>query len=304
MTTTAPKHRNLWLRSRIIQAIRRFFIDRDYLEVETPCRIPAPAPESNIDAQPAGGWYLQTSPELCMKRMLAAGHPKIFQICKCFRRHERGARHLPELTLLEWYTAAEDYLGMMDQTEALIRFVADAIGAENPMPYRDKCIDLHGPWPRLAVREAFDRYGSLSVEAALAADKFDEVMAFEIEPRLGTETPVLLYDYPAACGALARLKPLEPSLAERFELYIAGLELCNAFSELTDPREQRTRFEAQNASREKAAKRAYPMAEKFLRALEQMPDATGNALGVDRLVMLFADTDRIDDVVAFSPEDL
>lgn len=304
MPKTPQKYKNLWLRARIIQAIRTFFINHGYLEVETPCRIPAPAPEANIDAQPAGDWYLQTSPELCMKRMLAAGHPKIFQICKCFRRHERGIKHLPELTLLEWYTAGDDYNGMMDQSEKLIRFVSRTIGAENPVTYGDCRIELNDAWERLNVAEAFHRYGSLSMEAALAADTFDEIMAFEIEPKLGIKKPVFLYDYPAACGALARLKPGDTSKVERFELYIAGLELCNAFSELTDPEEQHNRFKTENASRQQAGKSVYPMAEKFLQSLEHMPESTGNALGVDRLVMLFAGTDRIDDVVVFAPEDL
>jgi lysyl-tRNA synthetase class 2 len=154
------------------------------------------------------------------------------------------------------------------------------------------------------VAQAFQRFSSMSMDQALACGRFDEVMGLEIEPQLGRPKPVFLCDYPAAQGALARLRPDNPGLAERFELYIAGLELCNAFSELTDPIEQRRRFEEQNLRRRQSGKPVYPIPEKFLAALADMPAAAGNALGVDRLVMLFADANRIDDVVAFTPEEL
>jgi lysyl-tRNA synthetase class 2 len=154
------------------------------------------------------------------------------------------------------------------------------------------------------VVEAFEKYGSVSMEDALAAGRFDEVMAFEIEPQLGAPAPVFLCDYPAPQGALARLKPKDPLLAERFELYVAGVELCNGFSELTDAAEQRERFEKEQDLRRSLNKTVYPMPQKFLTALTDMPAAAGNALGIDRLVMLLADTDQIDDVVAFTPEEL
>ncbi|MGD2011453.1 MAG: EF-P lysine aminoacylase EpmA [Desulfobacterales bacterium] len=295
---------NLRLRARIIRTVRQFFTEHDYLEVETPIRIPAPAPEAHIDAQPSGSWFLQTSPELCMKRLLAAGYPRIFQICKCFRRNERGGRHLPELTLLEWYTAGTNYNGMMAQCEALIGSVARVAGSGDMLRYQGQRIDLTPPWPRLTVAEAFDRLSSVSVEEALKENRFDEVMGLDIEPQLGIDKPVFLYDYPAACGALARLKPEDCRLAERFELYIGGLELCNAFTELTDPTEQRLRFEEERKMRRLAGKSVTPMPAKFLSALKEMPAAAGNALGIDRLVMLFADTTEIDDVVAFTPEEL
>jgi elongation factor P--(R)-beta-lysine ligase len=295
---------NLRLRASIIRAVRQFFVENDYLEVETPIRIPAPAPEVNIDAQPSGGWYLQTSPELCMKRLLAAGYPRIFQICKCFRRNERGCRHLPELTLLEWYTTGADYKGMMNQCEALIGAVARQVGFGDLLRYNGQRIDLTPPWPRLTVGEAFGRFTSLSADQALKENRFDEVMGLDIEPQLGIDKPVFLYDYPAACGALARLKPEDRRLAERFELYIGGLELCNAFTELTDPPEQRLRFEEERKVRRLAGKSVTPMPKKFLSALKDMPAAAGNALGIDRLVMLFADTTEIDAVVAFTPEEL
>jgi elongation factor P--(R)-beta-lysine ligase len=295
---------NLRLRARIIRTVRQFFAENDYLEIETPIRIPAPAPEAHVDAQPSGNWFLQTSPELCMKRLLAAGYPRIFQICKCFRRGERGRRHLPELTLLEWYTAGADYKGMMTQCEALICAVARQAGFGDVLRYNGQRIDLTPPWPRLTVAEAFGRFTSLSADQALKENRFDELLALEIEPQLGVEKPLFLYDYPAACGALARLKPSNRRLAERFELYIGGLELCNAFTELTDANEQRARFDAERESRRQAGLTVYPMPERFLETLKDMPDAAGNALGIDRLVMLFADTTEIDDVVAFTPEEL
>lgn len=300
----ARRKRNLRLRADAIAAIRTFFTASGYLEVETPCRIPAPAPEAHIEAVAAGDWFLQPSPELCMKRMLAAGYEKIFQICKCFRGRERGRRHLPELTLLEWYTAGHSYRDMMAQSEELIPFVAAAALGGTTLDVGGVSVSLEAPWERLPVSEAFERYAAASMEAALADGRFDEVMGCEIEPRLGWDTPVLLYDYPASMGSLARLKPPGGRLAERFELYIGGVELCNAFGELTDPAEQRRRFEAERDLRRAAGRAVTPMPERFLQSLSAMPAAAGNALGIDRLVMLLAGADAVDEVVAFTPEEL
>jgi elongation factor P--(R)-beta-lysine ligase len=294
---------NLLLRARIAASMRRFFDELGYLEVETPVCIPAPAPEAHIDAEACGQWYLQTSPELCMKRLLAAGYERIYQICRCFRRKERGSRHLPELTLLEWYTADADYASMMAQTETLVRTICATLGKAQ-FDYQGMHIDLSAPWPRLTVAEAFRRYAGHSPEEALRQGRFDEVLAFSIEPHLGHPQPLFLYDYPVACGALARAKRGAPHLVERFELYIAGVELCNGFSELTDPAEQRDRFERELAARRTAGRALSPMPEKFLAALADMPPAAGNALGVDRLVMLLVDAPQIDEVVAFTPEEL
>jgi lysyl-tRNA synthetase class 2 len=295
---------NLKLRAEIIAAIRRFFDDNGFLEVETPIRTLSPAPEAHIDAQPAGRWYLQTSPELYMKRLMASGYQRIYQICRCFRRMERGKRHLPELTLLEWYVTPGDYKKMMLQTMALIRSVSDAVNQRQHLFYQGNSIDLASSWDRLSVKSAFDRFGSLAMEAALRTRRFDEIMGTEIEPKLGFKRPVFLFDYPAQAGALARLKKNDPTVAERFELYIAGLELCNGFSELIDAKEQRRRFEMELDLRKKSGKSFYPMPEKFLEVLSQMPATCGNALGVDRLTMLFCDADEIDEVVAFTPEEL
>jgi lysyl-tRNA synthetase class 2 len=294
---------NLEVRAEVLRAVRDFFYKEGYLEVETPIRIPAPAPEEHVDAPGSGEWFLHTSPELCMKRLLAAGFKKVYQICHCFRSGERGRRHLPEMTLLEWYTANADYREMMEQCERLIRHVVNRSGRER-LQYRGEIIDLAGPWERLPVAVAFERYGSLPVDRALSVGRFDEILGLEIEPALGRGRPVFLYDYPASCGALARRKASDPGLAERFELYICGLELCNAFSELCDPDEQRARFVKETVQRAAAGKTGYPLPEKFLASLKDMPAATGNALGIDRLVMLVSDSAKIDDVVAFVPEEL
>jgi lysyl-tRNA synthetase class 2 len=294
----------LHLRAVLIQALRTFFIDRGYLEVETPIRIPAPAPEAHIAPITSEGWFLQTSPELCMKRLLAAGIPKIFQICKCFRKDERGDRHLPEFTMLEWYAAQSDYRDLMTDCEALLRHLAAAMGKEGVLEWKGRRIDLGSEWERITVAEAFQRYAPCTVEEALRKDKFDELLVEHVEPHLGMTTPTFLYDYPAALGALARLSPDDSAVAERFELYVAGLELANGFSELVDPLEQRARFLGEQESIRQQGRDPGPMPEVFLAELAEMPQAAGIALGVDRLVMLFGGADNIDQVVAFTPEGL
>jgi lysyl-tRNA synthetase class 2 len=291
-------------RARILQGIRRFFIEKGYLEVETPHRIFTPAPESHIDAIPSGTWFLHTSPELCMKRMMAAGYEKIFQICRCWREKERGSLHLPEFSLLEWYRAGEDYYSLMEECEELIRFAAKAIGLGEKLFFRGHEIDLSMPWDRISVNEAFRRYSNTSMTGALDQHLFDQMMVQDIEPNLGIKRPAFIYDYPAQRGALARLKQEDPSVAERFELYIGGLELANGFSELNDSEEQRERFRIENQNRQSHGKPVYTIPEKFLAELVQMPPCSGIALGVDRLVMVFLDVETIDEVVAFTPEEL
>ncbi|KAF0221705.1 MAG: lysyl-tRNA synthetase class [Geobacteraceae bacterium] len=300
----ARRRSALQARARIIQEIRRFFNGEGYLEVETPLRIPAPAPESHIDAVPSGAWFLHTSPELCMKRMLAAGYGRIFQICHCWRDGERGSLHLPEFTMLEWYRIDADYRDMMDDCEALVRAVAHIMGFGNTIRCMDGEISLNGPWERLRVGEAFERYGGMSMEEALERDLFDEIMVRDIEPQLGIGKPTFICDYPAARGALARLQENNPVVAERFELYIGGLELANAFSELTDAVEQKRRFLAEEEYRRSQGRPPYPLPGNFLDELSNMPPSAGIALGVDRLVMVLLNAESIDEVVAFTPEEL
>lgn len=300
----AGKSASLWRRAAMIQAIRRYFITHGYLEVETPLLIPAPAPEPHIDAIPCGALYLHTSPELHMKRLLAAGYPRLFQICRCFRGGERGGRHLPEFTMLEWYQAGGNYKDLMSECEALLLYVFDALGCGAFLPCQGRQITLQSPWEILTVADAFSRYAPLTMVEALRRDCFDEMMACHIEPALGLITPTFLYDYPFHSGSLARAKAEDASLTERFELYIGGVELANAFSELTDAGEQRQRFQAASAERAAGGKLAYPLDERFLEALSFMPGAAGIALGIDRLAMLVTDRSTIDEAVAFVPEDL
>jgi len=300
----ARRKKALQQRAKILQKIRQFFIEREYLEVETPHRIPAPAPESHIDAIPSGKWFLHASPELCMKRMLAAGYEKVFQICRCWREGERGSQHIPEFTLLEWYRSGIDYLDLMDECEELIQNLAADLGMGEKITYQRCPISLVSPWERITVKEAFQHYAKISAEEALKQDLFDEVMVRDIEPRLGIKKPAFLYDYPSERRSLARLKKENPTVAERFELYLGGLEIANAFSESTDPEEQRKVFQSEMETRRLMRKEIYPMPEKFLTELEQMEPSAGIALGVDRLVMILLNAKAIDEVVAFTPEEL
>jgi elongation factor P--(R)-beta-lysine ligase len=336
----ARKSQALQTRANLIQSIRLFFIKNGFLEVETPLRIPSPAPEEHIEAIRSDNWFLQTSPELCMKRLVAAGYPRIFQISKCFRANERGDKHLPEYTMLEWYVVGFDYQQLMDQCEALIFFVARDSGIADiirqnhgyapqnktrgvvPSAARDcstnkfqdtsllkfeshnKKINLAPPWERITVADAFSKYAPVTCEEAQAQDKFDEILVDYIEPLLGVNKPSFLYDYPAKLAALAKLKENDPSVSERFELYIGGVEIANGFSELTDATQQRKRFEA--ALKKRAAKNwtHYEMPEIFLQSLKTLPSCAGIALGIDRLVMIMTGATTIDDVVAFTPENL
>jgi len=239
-----------------------------------------------------------------MKRLLSSGFPSIFQICKCFRDGERGHLHLPEFTLLEWYRADSYYNDLMADCEAIIGFVSDELGLGNTIQYRGQKIDLQPPWDRLAVEDAFTAYSPVSLKEALDTDRFEEMIVINIEPKLNVSRPVFLYDYPSQFASLSRLKQDRPDLAERFELYIGGLELANAFSELTDPHEQAIRFKRENAIREKRGKKPYPVPIKFLDALKTIPPSSGIAFGVDRFVMLLTGAEKIDDVISFTPEEL
>ena len=300
----ARKSQTLHERAKLIQSIRLFLINHDFLEVETSLRIPSPAPEEHIEAIASEDWFLQTSPELCMKRLLAAGYPRIFQISKCFRAAERGNKHLPEFTILEWYSAGFDYHQLMDQCEALLIAAFKNTGHDQDIVWQNKKINIASPWEKITVADAFFKYAPVTLEESLVQDKFDEIMVEYIEPRLGLERPTFIYDYPAKLAALAKLKESNPAFGERFELYIGGLELANGFSELTDADEQRHRFEEALKLRSAKNWARYNMPEKFLQSLDALPPSAGIALGIDRLVMIITDSANIDDVVAFTPENL
>ncbi len=298
----------LWLRARVIKAVRDFFWKRGFLEVETPLLIPANAPEEHINPvfTLPSSWQLQTSPEMCMKRLLCAGHQKLFQISHCWRSDERGSRHLSEFTMLEWYRAGCDYQELMTDCEELLQYVASTCRPDSRCFERNAMtINPFAAWKRISVQEAFSRFGNSDVLDCLRKGRYEEILTSVIEPALADfGTPVILLDYPVELAALARVKPENNTLAERFELYVGGLELANGFSELNDPLEQRRRFEEANAVRSSAGHSLLPLPEPFLETLGLMPDSAGIALGIDRLVMLTAGVDSIDDVVAFTPEDL
>lgn len=276
----------LAIRARVVREIRAFFDERGFIEVDTPVRIPAPAPEPHIDCPPCGGWYLRASPELQMKKLLAAGMERIYQIGPCFREGERGRRHSPEFTMLEWYRANADYNDIAFDMEALVAGVLESAGRR-----------LGGPFRRLPVREAYRRFAGWDPVAAFDQDRFDFDMATKVEPNL-PKSPTFLVDYPAAAASLSRLKADDPRVAERWELYVDGMELANAFTELTDPAEQRARFEAAKAERRELGESDYPLDDDFLAVLGAMPPSGGVALGVDRLVMLACGAESIDEVRA------
>lgn len=304
MRLSPERRAHLQARSLILQGIRHFFQRGGFCEVETPHRIPAPLPEFTIDLFDSEGWFLHPSPESCMKRLLADGFDRIFQISRCWRKGERGSMHLPEFTLLEWYRTDADYLSLMTDCVDLFRWLAESIEPCSGIRWRGTGVDLSTPWERVTVRDAFLRYGGIAMEEAIASDRFDEIMVEAIEPNLGVGRPTFLVDYPVERGSLARRRDDDPRVVQRFELYLAGLELANGFSELTDPDEQRLRFQEEESLRRREGKPPYPPPARFLDDLTRIPSAAGIALGVDRLVMLLTGADTIDEVVSFTPEEL
>ena len=315
---------NLRKRARVIAGIRHFFDEKGFVEVETPLMVPQPGMEPHLEAfqttYEMRQFYLHTSPEYAMKRLLAAGFERIYQICKVFRHEPVGRMHTPEFTMIEWYRAYEDYTDIMVDTEYLIAELATDLHGEPVVRTDQYAVDLTPPWERLTVREAMFRYAGIRVDpyldtaafirqaghSTIGKDDPPDVAFFKVfldrvEPHLGKEKPTILYDYPAPMAALAKRKSSAPDLAERFEVYIAGVELCNAFTELNDPDEQRQRLEEEAAQRVREGNPAYPVDECFLAALEYgMPPSGGIALGVDRLVMLLTGASSIGEVMAFT----
>ncbi len=292
-----------------MRAVRSFFHEAGYVEVDTPIRQPVLIPEYHIQPFSSGDSYLQTSPELCMKRLLAAGSSKLFQICHCFRQEERGQYHQTEFSMLEWYHVGWSYTDLMEECELLLCDIARVLPRSgvvqgNSLVRDGRAIDLTPPWQRITVDEAFRKYTGMTASAALKQNLFDELLVTEIESHLGWEKPVFLYDYPVALGSLARRKKEDASLAERFELYIGGIELANGFSELVDSAEQRERFRAE-ITRIKTAGLGHPdLPEKFLADLNGLGETAGIALGLDRLVMMFLGCASVAEVVCLSAEDL
>jgi len=267
----------LKVRDALMQSIRAFFHSEGFVEVETPIRMKTPCMELHIDAEPSGDRWLRTSPELYHKKLLAQGAKKIFEIGKCFRQGERGDRHNPEYTMLEWYRAGGDYNTMLADAQALV----------------SKPLEI------LTVAEVYEKFAGWNPVENFDADRFDFDMVEKIEPALPKDVPVILKDYPAECCALARLKPDNPKVAERWELYLGGIEIANAYSELIDPVEQRARFEKWGAQRKALGKGVYPIDEEFLSCLDAMPPSGGCALGIDRLLMALTGLDHLDDILCF-----
>lgn len=291
------RKKNLFKRAEIIQAIRQFFHNQEFLEVETPQLLPTNAPEEYIDPISCGMNYLQTSPEICMKRLLCKGYDRIFQISHCWRSGERGSKHLPEFTMLEWYRAGADYEDLIADCQNLLYYL-------EPFRSKESEICFNNEFKRMTVRDAYKIFSSKSMEEAVEDDSFDQIMVSEIEPFIPPDAPFILHDYPAKKAALAQLKESDPTVAERFELYLGGIELANGFTELNNSDEQRKRFIVANKLRKSLGSNEIPLPDKFLNELESMPNSAGIALGIDRLVMLATGSTAIDEVVAFTPEEL
>jgi lysyl-tRNA synthetase class 2 len=298
-------------RAEVLARVRRFFDSRGFLEVQTPVLVPSPGLDVALDAFEVTGGdrgaprWLITSPEYQMKRLLADGWARIYQIVPCFRRGELGARHNPEFTMLEWYRASSTMDDVVHDTEQLI---ADVTGGTVRLGPR--AIDVRPPFERMTVCDAFARFAGWSREQTLDAaandpDRYFRAMVESVEPALERiDRGLVLAGYPASQASLARRKPDDPAVAERFEVYVAGVELCNGFGELTDATEQRARFEHDRAERHARGLPVYPVDEKLLDAVARMPPSGGNALGLDRLVALVCGTTVIADVLAFSADEV
>jgi lysyl-tRNA synthetase class 2 len=327
----AARRPYLLARGRIAAALRAWFSARDFIEVETAVLQVSPGNETHLHAfateliGPGGErrpLYLRTSPEFACKKLLAAGETRIFDFARVFRNRERGALHHPEFTMLEWYRANESYETLMDDCAALMGEAARAAGT-NEFSFRGKSIDPLAAPERVTVAQAFERHAEIDLLATVSAEQgdrnalaaaaakagvaigaddnwgdiFSRILAERVEPHLGIGRATLLYEYPLPLAALARPKPGSSKVAERFELYACGVELGNAFGELTDVTEQRTRFAAAMHEKQRIYGEPYPVDEDFLAALGQMPQASGIALGFDRLVMLATGAQRIEQAI-------
>ncbi|MBI1170297.1 EF-P lysine aminoacylase GenX [bacterium] len=322
----------LLARNRIQSDLRAWFAAQDFLEVDPAALQVSPGNEAHLhgfateaignDGQPRT-LYLHTSPEFAMKKLLAAGERRIFALTHVWRNRERGALHSPEFTMLEWYRVGEDYTRLMTDCAYLMQLACRAAGTLR-LRYRDLECDPFAEPERLGVVEALRRHAGIDLLASIApdgtpdraalarqmdqaglrvaeddtwSDLLSRVLVARVEPQLGLGRPTILDRYPAAEAALARRAPDEPRLAERFELYACGVELANGFGELTNPEEQRRRFQAEMDEKQRVYGERYPLDEDFLAALAGMPAASGIAMGFDRLVMLATGAPRIDDVI-------
>jgi len=306
----------LRVRARIVNAIRAYFDSQDFVEVETPVRVANPGQELHLDAFAAGQGddgsprYLITSPEHHMKRLLGAGHARVFQLTRCFRKEEKGPHHQPEFTMLEWYRAGQTLDAVAADAQALLSVAAAAAGRAPPRASlyttirqlfaQHVGVDLVGDESESRLRACLEAAGHATVPGDGWDDLFFRVFLDHIEPAMDPEQPTFVFDWPLPLAALARRKPGNPAVAERFELYASGLELCNAFGELLDAEEQRRRFTEELQERGRRQKVVYPIDNALIEALPRIASpAAGAALGVDRLVMWATGARDIREVVAF-----
>ena len=319
-------------RGRVKAAFRGYFEGLGFTEVECGALVASPGNETHLHAFEAAltgpdqsnrSLYLHTSPEFASKKLLAAGEERIFDFARVYRNRERGRLHAPEFTMLEWYRAREDYDAVIADSLALLRLAAETTGA-NQFRYRDASCDPRSQADRLTVAQAFIHHAGIDLLATLSAegegdadalrsrarrggidvsddddwsDMFAKILTLRVEPRLGLDRPCILYESPVCEAALARVSPRDARVAERFELYACGVELANGFGELTDPVQQRARFEKEMDKKARVYGKRYPLDEDFLKALETMPPASGVAMGFDRMVMLASRAPNVDSVL-------
>jgi lysyl-tRNA synthetase class 2 len=292
-------------RAQALSVVRAYFANQDFIEVETPLRVPAPGVDPHVEAIAAGADWLITSPELEMKRLVVAGVPRQFQLARVSRREESGHLHEEEFTLLEWYRAFSGQEEIVRDTEALVSQVARALRGRAELVTPDgRRIVARPPFERLTVAEAFRVHAGIADVSDLAASdeaRYFRLLVERVEPALAKlERPIFLLEYPISQAALARATPADPGFAERFELYAGGVELSNGYGELTCPVEQRRRMLSEHSRRKADGRSVYPINERFLAALEAgMPPTGGNALGFDRLLMLALGASSVQDVMAF-----
>ncbi|HEX7668525.1 MAG TPA: EF-P lysine aminoacylase EpmA [Polyangiaceae bacterium] len=301
--------KHLVSRALALRIIRTWFDARGFLEVTTPVRVPSPGLDAHVDAIRAEPGYLITSPELHMKRLVVGGLPRVYQIAHTSRADEHGALHEPEFAMLEWYRAFSDMDAVVRDTEDLVLAVVLALAGRPSVKIGARSVDVRPPFPRVTLREAFKRHAGIADAVDLAAEdeeRYFQTFVDRVEPGLAkARRPVVLTEFPATQAALARRCPHDATVAERFEIYVAGVELCNGFGELTDPAEQRRRFAIEQDRRRRTNTPVYPVDERFLSALEEgLPPSGGNALGLDRLIALGLGVARIADVMAFPKERL
>lgn len=297
----AARRPRLELRAKALSATRAFFEEAGFLEINTPVRIPTPALEDYIEAVESGSQWLRTSPEFHLKRVLAAGYDKIYQIGPCFRKDECGKRHRLEFTMLEWYRANGIWLDVLEDTQKLLAFVAEKCLGKTVCSFRGRTLELAQPWEQITVEEAFSKFAGVNLDECIANGEFEQVLVDKVEQHLGINgRPTALTEYPLACSGLSRQIPNRPNRVERWEVYVAGLELGNACSELAEPVEQTRRFRECALLRQREQRPVYKLDQPFLDAMRVgFPPAAGVAIGMDRFFMLLSNTDDINEVTAF-----